>query len=96
MIQNQQVNKMEKRLREMAARYVSSHCSEGAKRMAKRVLLLEKAYRYYRAVDCLTSWIVWHIGQTGKIMGDKQMACNQKAKQYRTKAAELYRQAESI
>jgi hypothetical protein len=69
---------------------------EDAQHQAKRVLLLEKIVRYLRVVDCLMSWIVWDIGQTGRIMGDRQKACEQKAKQYRAKAAELYRRAEKL
>lgn len=61
-----------------------------------RTVMLDKAYRYQRVVDCLISWIVWHIGQTGRVMGDKQMACKQKAKKYRTKATTLYKQASTI
>lgn len=64
--------------------------------LANRVLLLDKALRYQKAVDCLTSWIVWDIGQTGKIMSDKQMACRRKAKQYRSKISKLYEQALEI
>jgi uncharacterized protein YeeX (DUF496 family) len=75
-----------KRLRELCDEMAEAH------KQAKRVLLLEKAYRYQRAAAKLFECGHYDLC----IHREKVYECGLKADDYMHKAAELYKQAEEI